>query len=43
MDPRMTRVKALYLLAIRLWRERLWPQFRRPWLAIPLCLLLILC
>ncbi|OHC29731.1 MAG: penicillin-binding protein 1C [Pseudomonadales bacterium RIFCSPHIGHO2_02_FULL_60_43] len=38
----MTRVKQLYWLALRVWRNRLWPLLRRSWLAIPLCLLLVL-
>lgn len=38
----MSRVKALYLLDIRVWRGRLRLLLRRPWLVIPLCLLLIL-
>lgn len=38
----MSRVKPLYLLAMAVWHKRLWPLLRRPWLAIPLCLLLIL-
>lgn len=38
----MTRVKQFYLLALRAWRNRAWPLLRRPWLSVPLCLLLVL-
>jgi penicillin-binding protein 1C len=42
MDQRMTRVKQFCLLALRVWRNRLRPVLRRPWLGVPLCLLLVL-
>ncbi len=38
----MTRIKPFCLLVLRVWRSRLWPLLRRPWLGIPLCLLLVL-
>ncbi len=38
----MTRVKQLYWLALCVWRNRLWSLLRRPWLGLPLCLLLVL-
>ena len=38
----MTRLKQFCLPALWLWRDRLWPLLRRPWLGIPLSLLLVL-
>lgn len=38
----MTRVKAFVLFVLSIWGNRLWPVLRRPWLGVPLCLLLVL-
>jgi membrane peptidoglycan carboxypeptidase len=38
----MTRDKPFSLLALSVWRKHLWPLLRRPWLGLPLCLVLVL-